>query len=45
MRFSIQHAKDKAFSHDGLREYFDYRDLGIYDSTDKKVVAHVIRAS
>jgi quercetin dioxygenase-like cupin family protein len=45
MKFSIQHAKDKPFSHDGLREYFDYRDLGIYDSTDKKVVAHVIKAS
>ena len=25
MRFSIQHAKDKPFSHDGLREYFDHR--------------------
>jgi hypothetical protein len=45
MKFSIQHAKDKPFAHDGLREYFDYRDLGIFDATDGKAVMHVIRAS
>lgn len=45
MKFSIQHAKDKPFTHDGLREYFDYRDLGIFDSTDGGAVMHVIRAS
>ncbi len=45
MEFSIQHAKDKPFSHDGLREYFDYRDLGIFDSTKGAAVMHVIRAT
>lgn len=45
MGFSIQHAKDKPFTHDGLREYFDYRDLGIFDATEGGAVMHVIRAS
>jgi quercetin dioxygenase-like cupin family protein len=45
MEFSIQHAKDKPFTHDGLREYFDYRDLGIFDSTKGAAVMHVIRAT
>ena len=45
MKFSIQHAKDKPFTHDGLRDYFDYRDLGIFDATDGKAVMHVIKAS
>ncbi len=44
MQFSIQHAKDGKFIHDGLRAYFEYRDLGIKDSTDGKAVMHVIRA-
>ena len=29
MAFSIQHAKDGPFKYDGLRKYFEYRDLGI----------------
>lgn len=45
MEFSIQHAKDKPFAHDGLREYFDYRDLGIFDATQGSAVMHVIRAA
>jgi quercetin dioxygenase-like cupin family protein len=44
MQFSIQHAKDGNFVQDGLRTYFEYRDLGIKDSTDGKAVMHVIRA-
>ena len=44
MQFSIQHAKDGHFVQDGLRTYFEYRDLGIKDSTDGKAVMHVIRA-
>jgi hypothetical protein len=31
MEFSIQHAKDKPFTHDGLREYFDYREISHSD--------------
>jgi quercetin dioxygenase-like cupin family protein len=42
MKFSVQH--DSPFIHDGLRPYFEYRDLGIKDSTDNKAVMHVIRA-
>ena len=45
MEFSIQHAKDKPFTHDGLRVYFDYRDLGIFDSTKGAAVMHDIRAT
>jgi quercetin dioxygenase-like cupin family protein len=44
MKFSVSHARDGAFTHDGLRPFFEYRDLGIRDATNGKVVAHVIRA-
>jgi quercetin dioxygenase-like cupin family protein len=44
MKFSVSHARDSAFTRDGLRPFFEYRDLGIRDATDGKVVAHVIRA-
>ncbi len=44
MKFSVQHAADSSFKHDGLREYFDYRDLGILEATDGKAVMHLVRA-
>lgn len=44
MKFSVSHARDAAFTHDGLRPFFEYRDLGIREATQGKVVAHVIRA-
>jgi uncharacterized RmlC-like cupin family protein len=44
MRFSLLHERDSAFVHDGLRPYFEYRDLGIKDATGGKAVMHVIRA-
>ncbi|MFO7746238.1 MAG: cupin domain-containing protein [Orrella sp.] len=44
MAFSIQKAEDQPFVHDGLRPYFEYRDLGIKDSTNGLAVMHVIRA-
>ncbi|TXL66944.1 cupin domain-containing protein [Zeimonas arvi] len=44
MRFSVQHARDGRFETDGLRQYFEYRDLGIRTATDGKAVMHVIRA-
>lgn len=44
MKFSVQHAKHSPFVFDGLREYFEYRDLGILKATEGKAVAHVIRA-
>ncbi len=42
--FSVSHVRDSKFE-SGLREFFDYRDLGIKDATDGRVVAHVIRAA
>ena len=44
MRFHVLHERDSAFVHDGLRPYFEYRDLGIKDATGGKAVMHVIRA-
>ena len=38
------YAKDAQWN-TGLRPYFKYRDLGIKDATDGKVLAHVIRAN
>lgn len=44
MRFSVSHAATSLFRDDGLRPFFQYRDLGIRAATGDKVVAHVIRA-
>ena len=44
MQFSISQPETSDFKVDGLREYFEYRDLGIKDATDGRAVAHVIRA-
>lgn len=43
-RFSVNHAESSAFLDDGLRPFFQYRDLGIRDATNGAIVAHVIRA-
>ncbi len=43
-RFAVSHARDAVFQR-GLRAFFDYRDLGIRQATDGRVVAHVIRAA
>ena len=45
MKFSVSHAADSAFVQQGLRTFFEYRDLGIHEATGGKVAAHVIRAS
>ena len=42
--FSIAHADDGKFVGQGLRAFFEYRDLGIRDATAGKFAAHVIRA-
>jgi quercetin dioxygenase-like cupin family protein len=42
--FIATHAKDARFER-GLRSFFEYRDLGIKNATQGKVVAHVIRAA
>ena len=40
----VSHARDASFER-GLRSYFAYRDLGIAQATEGRVVAHVIRAA
>lgn len=42
--FSVTHLSNTKFEL-GLREFFEYRDLGVEDATDGRVVAHVIRAA
>jgi len=42
--FRVSHLKGAKFARRGLRNYFEYRDLGIRRATRGKVVAHVIRA-
>lgn len=42
--FTISHADDSAFVGEGLRAFFEYRDLGIRSATKGKFGAHVIRA-
>ena len=44
MEFSISQPDQSEFAYDGLRAYFEYRDLGIKDATQGKAVMHVIRA-
>jgi mannose-6-phosphate isomerase-like protein (cupin superfamily) len=43
-RFHVDHLEASKFKRRGLRNYFEYRDLGIRKATRGKVVAHVIRA-
>lgn len=43
-RFAISRPSRSKFVKRGLRNYFEYRDLGIARATRGKVVAHVIRA-
>jgi mannose-6-phosphate isomerase-like protein (cupin superfamily) len=43
-KFMVKHFKASQFKARGLRNYFEYRDLGIERATRGKVVAHVIRA-
>ena len=40
----VAHAKGAKWDKDGLRPYFSYRDLGIKDATEGRVLAQVIRA-
>jgi quercetin dioxygenase-like cupin family protein len=43
-KFSVSHTDTSEFRDDGLRPFFQYRDLGIRDATNGAIVAHVIRA-
>jgi len=42
--FTISHADDGKFVGEGLRAFFEYRDLGIKQATQGRFGAHVIRA-
>lgn len=43
-KFSVSHLDESQFKADGLRPFFEYRDLGIKGATNGRVLAHVIRA-
>jgi quercetin dioxygenase-like cupin family protein len=43
-RFVVSHLKGGDFKTDGLREYFQYRELGVAAATDGLAQAHVVRA-
>lgn len=44
-KFSHVKASDNDFKGGGLRDFFLYRDLGVAEATNGKVVAHVTRAN
>ena len=41
-KFNVSHAKDAEYK-DGLREFFEYRDLGINDASNGEYHAHILR--
>ena len=43
MRTVVSLLKDAEFKTDGLRDYFEYRDLGVTEVTGGKFVARVVR--
>ena len=44
MKFVVSHADESDYTHDGLRAFFECRDLGIKEATAGQFSAHVIRA-
>ncbi len=42
--FSVSHLDTREFESDGLRSFFEYRELGVKEATGGRVGAHVIRA-
>lgn len=43
-KFSYVKPGDTPFKGDGLRDFFEYRDLGIAEATQGKVIAQLVRA-
>lgn len=43
-KFTLCERDDAQFRADGLRNFFEYLDLGITDATNGKVVAQIVRA-
>jgi len=44
-KFSHSKASEAEFKSGGLRDFFVYRDLGVADATNGKVVAHITKAN
>ncbi|CAN5707419.1 hypothetical protein BH09PSE5_BH09PSE5_36610 [soil metagenome] len=44
MKFSHVKPGDTEFRPDGLRDFFEYKDLGIADATNGQVIAQLVRA-
>jgi quercetin dioxygenase-like cupin family protein len=44
-KFSHVKPGDTAFKGDGLRDFFHYRDLGVREATNGRVVAHLVKAT
>ena len=44
-RFSHVRPADTAWRSDGLRDFFLYKDLGIFDATQGRVIAHLVKAN
>lgn len=44
-KFSHNKPDDTSFVTGGLRDFFTYRDLGITDATDGKVIAQLVKAN
>jgi quercetin dioxygenase-like cupin family protein len=44
-KFSHSKASEAEFKSGGLRDFFLYRDLGVADATNGKVVAHITKAN
>lgn len=45
MHFSHTKPADTEWRENGLRDFFLYKDLGIRDATDGKVIAHLVKAN
>src|SRR5258706_8553265 len=44
MKTMISKAKDAAFTGGGMRDFFQYRDLGVASATEGRFVAQIIKA-
>ena len=42
-KFSVSHLDNSQFSIDGLRPFFEYRDLGIKDATNGRPLRSAVR--
>ena len=45
MKFSHVKPGDTDFKEEGLRDFFKYRDLGVAEATNGRVIAHLVKAN